>query len=692
MLHSWSKLASPVERSLGIMFARYLAYAILGHHGHLPDAYFGYASIERRLSEAWARSLPPWDQSIAAPLPSPMDLYKELLPLICREGRKLDPFLSSFAVRMLHSCLVDADYLDTESFLTPKISRLRDTPTDIPVLAERLESYLQKKSYLQPQNITPEQLSASMEALCSNDERKALIQLARRYVLEQCGLAADAAPGLFFLTVPTGGGKTLSSIFFALRHAQKYGLKRVIYVMPYTCIIEQTATLFREILGEDAVLEHHCNFDFSNGEDSTNMQKGMQYRLSTENWQASIIITTNVQFFESFFSSRPSRCRKLHNVAGSVIVLDEAQMLPAPYIAPCVEVLQALAAKYGCSVVLCTATQPALMQSKALPHGFAPESVRNLVPDASQPLLFAIFDRVQVHFVGKLTDKELVSRIQEKHTVLCILNTRRHACDLFAGMEKTDENLFLSAGMTPAHRNQVLQRVRERLALGLPCRLISTSLVECGVDISFPVVYRERNGLDNIAQSAGRCNRHGELHQGNVFVFNSEHPIPSDASSLFRKLESCALVQNAENLFAPETMQKYFSDLYNRKELLDEKFILDKVTITPISSAKSYSLPYELYQLDADFREIDRAFKFIGNHMGSVVIESQLTEELRNSLNDKNLLSPQFFRRLQMYSVQIYLRDRDYLLKNGKIKIIHDCIYMLINGEIYDSFTGISRK
>lgn len=685
----WEKAPSPQLTALGIMLSRFMAYAILGHHGGMPDTGSRHdGGLEQRLAPSRVNSLPPWNGD-AVPQPvSPMEAYKELLPLICREGRTPDAFRSGFAVRMLFSCLVDADFLDTEDFCAPDRGQLRPRPPAIPLLAGRLDTWLRHKGFLRDRPVTAEELEAGAATPCGSRERQEAIITARHFIREQCDQSAGAAPGLFSLTVPTGGGKTLSSLSFALKHARAHDLRRVILVVPYTSIIEQNARIFREALGEDAVLEHHSNFVHPDEDDAEN-PAALQYRLSTENWDATIIVTTSVQFFESLFACTPSRCRKLHNIARSVVILDEAQMIPVPFVAPCVEALRTLARHYGTSVVLCTATQPALLRSASLPCGFEATEVRSLIPERSLPPLFRIFERVTTSFEPVLTDDELARRLDGEMQVLCILNSRRHARELFDRLGRQEGNFHLSAYMTPSHRSRTLRTIRERLAQGAPCRVISTSLIECGVDISFPVVFRERNGLDVIAQSAGRCNRHGERPLGRVHVFDGERPPSPRAADLNRRREACALVQDADDLFGPETIRRYFQALYARPELLDERDILKKMRLDTSANAALDPRFHNIPKLNVDFATIQRTFQFMESNTDSVVIETQLPEELRSLLRGEEPLPSRVFRRLQQYSVQVYHREREAMTQAGRLECLHDCVHLLSGGAGYSEETGL---
>ena len=288
--------------------------------------------------------------------------------------------------------------------------------------------------------------------------------------------------------------------------------------------------------------------------------------------------------------------------------------------------------------------------------------------------------------------RELGARLLAERQVLCILNSRRHARALFERCGKNEDLFHLSAYMTPCHRSRTLQTIRERLASGLPCRVISTSLIECGVDISFPVVYRERNGLDVIAQAAGRCNRHGERERGQVCVFDGEQPVPLRAADLNRRREACALVQDADDLFGPATIRRYFQALYSHPELLDEHAILRKMKLVTSSNAALDPRFYRIPKLDADFAEIDRTFQFIESQTDSVVIESQLPEELRTCLRNEQALPSRVFRRLQSYSVQVYRWEREAMEQAGRLECLHDCVYLLSGGLGYAEDTGLDVR
>ena len=483
-------------------YGRLLAYCVAGHHTGLPDGADNgkQSSLEYRLAHSRLG-----EGYLAGELPVTLENPPIGRPPVSAEKRGFD---ASFFIRMLYSCLVDADFLDTESFFEPHRVALRGRGPALETLKGFLEDHLR-----------------TIAASASPTEVNRL----RARILAECRASALLAPGLFSLTVPTGGGKTLSSMAFALDHAIRHGLRRVIYVIPYTSIIEQTARVFRDVFGADAVLEHHSNFVQES--DDSDDEREQRRRLAAENWDAPVVVTTNVQFFESFFACRSSKARKLHNVAASVVILDEAQMLPVSVLSPTLEVIRELVEGYGSSVVLCTATQPALMAREEFKGGLT--GAREMM---GAPLdLEKAFRRVNEVNLGETGDAELVRRIREARECLCVVNTKKHARELFRTLEDQPGTFHLSAAMCPVHRSRVLGKakdpepgsIREALLEGKPCRVISTQLVEAGVDLDFPVVFRALAGVDSIVQAAGRCNREGKLADGGtLYIFSPEESAP----------------------------------------------------------------------------------------------------------------------------------------------------------------------
>ncbi|MEI8311339.1 MAG: CRISPR-associated endonuclease Cas3'', partial [Verrucomicrobiota bacterium] len=437
-------------------FGRILAYVLAGHHAGLPDGIEdSLSSLENRLKKhvACFDTAPKSIFDIAKDQPPPV--------FALRSG-----FSLSFFLRMLFSALVDADFLATEAFMTPEKSDFR--PNAYPEISE-----IEKGLFHHLDRFAPD---------------SSPVNLIRAEVLKACLNKAEHRPGLFSLTVPTGGGKTLSSMAFALRHARIHNLRRVIYVIPFTSIIEQNADVFRNALaslGPDIVLEHHSNLD-PDAKCTTDSS-----RLASENWDARIIVTTNVQFFESLHASRTSRCRKLHRMARSVIIFDEAQTLPVEYLSPCLRSMEELAKNYGSSVVLCTATQPAIERRSDFPSGIATPT--EIIPEPAS--LHRRLRRVKATRLGKQSNEELLPNLRAHEQALCIVNTRRHARELFELLPRDGNRFHLSALMCPAHRKTKLGQIKSRLTAGLPVRLVSTQLIEAGVDIDFPVVFRALSGL-----------------------------------------------------------------------------------------------------------------------------------------------------------------------------------------------------
>jgi CRISPR-associated endonuclease/helicase Cas3 len=484
-------------RSFRAPVGRLLAFAIAGHHAGLANgavAGAGLTALDDRL--AGAERIESW-----LPLP---DLRVDPAPL--RSAPK-DPFALTFFVRMLFSALVDADRLETERFDNeihnlPDLRRAKDTLADLKPI---LDTYL--------------------DAKFGSDTSVGDLARLRTEVQADCRAAAASAPGLFTLTVPAGGGKTLSSLVFALDHAAHHAglFDRVIYVIPLTSIIDQTAEVFRSALGNaDVILEHHSAFEDEKLE--RRLAKEDNYskerlRLATQNWDRPIVVTTAVQFFESLFANSPKLCRKLHNIARSVIVLDEAQTLPIKLVRPCVAALKELARGYGCSVVFCTATQPALTKKKFREVSTSSPPAEMLddanVREIIQPgrNLYGRLQRVRAKSTDTMSDEALVQTVGVTAQGLVIVNNRRHARELFDAMRKAglEGARHLTTAMTAAHRQHALSVIRAELELKRPVRLVSTSLIEAGVDISFATVWRASAGLDQIVQAAGRCNRNCEL-------------------------------------------------------------------------------------------------------------------------------------------------------------------------------------
>ncbi len=477
-----------------------------------------------------------WIPSVDADLPH---VDTPTFPKLQCESPREQAFTMGFFTRMLFSCLIDADRTCTEAFCSPERAEERALPQpSLADLREQLDRYLHEKQHAA--EATP-------------------VNLLRRSILDQCLNAAKGRPGVYSLQVPTGGGKTLSSLAFALHHASDK-TRRVVMAIPFTSIIEQTADEYRKALGihaERGLVEHHTNI--------APQKDTRANQMAAENWDAPLIVTTNVQLLESLFAARTRACRKLHRLANSIIVLDEAQTLPVDLLAPTLRALHELVENYGCTIVLCTATQPALeYRAEEFPIG-----LQQVKPIMEAPeILFAQMRRAEVDHVGKLTDEDLSRRLAAEEQVLCIVSTRRDAASLFTllrGRCHADSVFHLSTLMCGAHRREVLEKIRKRLrpetGSPLPTRIVSTSLIEAGVDIDLPVVYRADAGFDSIAQAAGRCNREGRLAMGSVHVFTPERALPRGQQQAAANTAKELRPQFADPL-TPEAIREYFRLTY----------------------------------------------------------------------------------------------------------------------------------
>jgi CRISPR-associated endonuclease/helicase Cas3 len=522
---------------LAMQHASPLTFVVVGHHGGLRDRE-GYLRPwlqehldEPRVDEALARARRHID---------PLDPPNLLAPPSWAES---DPQAAEFFIRMLFAALVDADFLDTEEhFAGPQASRHISTPTTADLWRE-LE-------------LDQDQLSG---------KRDDPVNAVRHAVYLDCVRSSELPPGFFRLTVPTGGGKTRSGLAFALRHASLHDLRRVIVALPYTSITDQTAAVYRSIFSSPyAILEHHSAIEHGGLDDDT-IDREWE-RLTAENWDAPLIVTTTVQLFESLLGASTTACRKLHNIARSVIVLDEVQTLPEKLLDPTLAVLRELVAHYGVTVVLSTATQPALDEYEGF-RGLP--GIREIVSDPDH--LFGLLRRVAYAWAGAHDGAWSWDRAADElrtcPQALAILNTKADALALLDALHDPDA-LHLSTLLCGAHRRDVLAEVRRRLTAGAPCRLISTQVVEAGVDIDFPLVLRAVGPLDRIVQAAGRCNREGRLASGRVVVFEpSEGSTPPGAYRTGSDLTRTLLAEQGFDFHDPAVYQRYFRDLYARVDL-----------------------------------------------------------------------------------------------------------------------------
>lgn len=616
------------------------AFCIAGHHGGIPNIGVRTDSENdptltgrlKRNTEDYSAWINEVDRSKFKPIAEPFT--KNRIPY-------------TFILRFLFSCLVDADYLDTENFMSNG-AVLRDSGEDLTYLLNLLNKHIEK---------------------WQNPSGK--LNILRTQMLNECiYVGKNCNEKLFTLTVPTGGGKTISSMAFALNYAVKHSKKRIIYVIPYTSIIEQNAEVFRKIFGMNNVLENHSNVDF----DSLDNETKIQMMLAAENWNSPIVVTTAVQFFESMFSNKPSKCRKIHNIADSVVIFDEAQMLPLDYLLPCATAIRQLAENYNSAVVLCTATQPNF------------QSILNLTEKTNKLQLTEIcksaekmaddFRRVNFKYEGKLEDDEIALELKQCKQVLCIVNKKAHAQKIYSMLGESDENFHLSTYMYPAHRQQVLDEIRKRLDENKPCRVVSTSLVEAGVDIDFPTVYRAISGIDSILQAGGRCNRENKWNSAEsvVHIFNTDEVLSYQQTNTDAAM--AVIKKYCDKIYLPEAIKMYFDDLYYYRDIDKTHKVFDKKDIIHCLT-------------NLEFETVSQRFKMIENDTKALYICTDENKEEINQLRNGNY-TKELFRSLQKYVVNLYERDFNKLNEVCAIEYVDNSFYILADNKYYSSKSGIT--
>jgi CRISPR-associated endonuclease/helicase Cas3 len=646
-----------------------IAFAVAGHHAGLANGVDeGEArstlDVRLKLQSGQPNGIPAidfvWNTEI------------ELPAVLALPPLKLNPaqtgFQLAFFVRMIFSCLIDADRTDTNRY-SLSLEGTSPPPNNYPALGDL-------------RIVLNEHLSKVVGGAASNP-----LNALRQKILMHSRQQAALSPGLFSMTVPTGGGKTFTSMAFALDHALQYGQRRVIYVIPFTSIIEQNARVFKDAFGDlsHGVIEHHSAFDrdadLKLDKSNSKAHYTDKLRIAMESWDAPVIVTTAVQFFESLFADRPSQCRKLHNIANSVIVLDEAQTLPLKLLRPVMAAIDELARNYKCTIVLCTATQPALREDQGFFNGF--QNVREIAPEPKK--LFEQLKRTQVRAIGTQSDEQLVDCLRNHPQALMIVNNRRHARSLYDAIKDEPGAYHLSTLMIAKHRSAVLDVVRQKLLSGDPCKLISTSLIEAGVDVDFPVLYRAEAGLDSIAQAAGRCNREGTrpLEESIVSVFQSdEWSAPPELAQLAGNMRM-VMRNHAGDVLAPEAMSLYFRHVYSgRGAELDAKKLL------PMHNDHAINLSFP-------FQNIAKAFNMIESHLLPIIVPlDHKAKGLVQSLRFAEKVGG-IARQLQPYLVQVPKTGFEALRKAGAISVIAPekfgtQFWMLENMDLYTKDAGLS--
>lgn len=637
------------------------AFAIAGHHAGLHDRHRLQSLVEDPKYDVTCR-LPLLEQrfnELVGRIPETVPL-----PQFVESGT---PCRLEFYIRMIFSCLVDADYLDTEKHFTG-ISRT----------ATRLEQINR-------------QLLERLDAERKSKPLGGKVNQIRSEIFNQCLEKGVQKQGFFSLTVPTGGGKTLSGMAFALAHAQKWNLDRIIVVIPYLSIIEQNAAEYRRILDPGnlgIVVEHHSAVPTLDGNEA---RERSPLELAAENWDAPIVVTTSVQFIESLFASSPSKCRKLHNISRSIVILDEVQTLPAHLLNPLLNVFRELKENYSASFLFMTATQPAFhYNSVCLSEGFKTGEVTEITEETGN--IFSSLRRVDYERAGALEWQTLSERIAALPQALCVVNVRKHAYELWEVLRtclpdhERDSLFHLSSAMCPEHRSWVFGEVRnpragsirDRLQRGLPCRVVSTQLVEAGVDLDFPVVFRALGPLDSIVQAAGRCNREmkltdeqGRPSYGKVIIFEpADHSLP-------RGIYKTATDQTAVRLndlpisslgYNPSIFADYFSQLFQ---------------LAPTDHARQHECTVQEDRENLRFREVSRKVKVIDDDGVPVIVPygkgKQLIEHIRTRKTSPGRLR---FDRHDLRSLQrfmVNLRTRDF----QRLVNLHMAVPLLPNLELY---------
>lgn len=625
------------EKSLGHDLGMTLSWPIMGHHTGLYD----WSKYDETIR---GKSIP---EDVSSLQIEPEALYDDLKSFNrrCPQEKDVNHWL-----RMLYSCLVDADFLDTEGFMNPEESDRRGCGAKMTDLKIMLDKYLTEHFSDVPESEV-NKIRAEIQACCLKESKK--------------------PSGFYSLTVPTGGGKTISSIVWAVNHALKNGKKRIIIAIPYTSIIVQTAETLRGIFGEENVLEHHSDMD----RDEDNGELPKKQALASENWDYPIIVTTNVRLFESMFSNKPSKCRRLHNLCDSVLILDEMQTLPVGFMTPIVSALSSYHRIFGVSVLFTTASMPVLNEDFRFTNGAQLErvgEVQEIIPREMK--LAEKMKRVNLNFDTKAsTYDKLAERLESHDRVLCVVNTRKDAKEIFDRLPDEGVKIHLSRMMCPAHVSEAIRQVKAALAdpEQKVIRVVSTQLIEAGVDIDFPAVYRQETGLDSVLQAAGRCNREGRMQgMGEVHVFSLEGRNPrgtiSQANQARRDLDG------GSDWFSEETMREYFKKLYYNIGEFDERHIAPMLLTT------------DCFKFD----EAAKAFKLIEDDGLSVIVNYGNAAEL---VQTYKRFGPSYslMKKLGKFTVNVHRYEQEAL--EGIAEKIGENLYFVTDRGQYRA-TGLSLE
>ena len=618
-----------------------MSQPIMGHHGSMQNYYDFKKSMNQNLPTEIHKS------------------NKTTLLLNVEAIESLDKeFDFSVFMRMLFSCLKDADIIDTENFMNISKAQHCSKSVTLQELLPKLTNRLQELSSMNSH-----------------------VNRIRKRIQELCIQKSEDEKGFYGLTVPTGGGKTLSSVLWAMKHAIHNGQKRIIIAIPFTSIIVQTAKILKGIFGEENVLEHHCNFFVDDETDDEELKE--RICMATSNWDYPIIVTTNVQLFESMFSNKASDCRKLHNLANSVIILDEVQALPTEYINPILEILKVYKNHFGVSVLFMTASQPILCGthkswSNKIFKGIAPKDWHEIIPFSEQ--LHDKLRRVEIKAEkNEFSYEDIANKLCKYPRVLCIVNSRKDAKEIFDKLPK-EGSFHLSRLMCPVDVQSKIGKIQNALqAEASIVRVVSTQLIEAGVDMDFPVVFRQEAGLDSIIQAAGRCNREGKNKFGHTYVFKLDHrPIKgslSDAINAFNLFKQ----DNYDDWLSPKAMYDYYKWLYKEadfdKEHIEKECGWDNEEDCPA----------------INFETIHQKFKLIENDGIGIIALTNNNRELLRQIKAEGKIDQQKLKQLGKYTVNICRRDFDKLLSQGLLEEIIPLsgIFQTISVDQYNIDIGL---
>ena len=619
-----------------------LQYCVAGHHTGLPDGGTSvdsadgdntlHSKLKRKKNYIGDSDYSSYKNDFELALPD----YSQVLAELNRSMNIIDLIERyAFFTRYVFSCLTDADFIDTERFCSPDINR--ELSADFESIERSLDDKF--RSFIAD---TP-------------------LKIARNILQEQAFLNGNDDAQISILNMPTGSGKTLCSLKIALNKVRSHHKKRIIYVIPYTSIIEQTAEIFEKLFEEYAdIVQHHSNYCYETDDDST----AGKLKRSIENWDAPIIITTTVQFFQSIYHYKGSGLRKLHNLADSVIIFDEIHMLPIECLQPCLRAIGYVTKYLSSEAVLLSATMPDY--TNLLEKYIGTYTCSELIKDKSA---FSFFHKCRYNYIGETEMESICEKAEEYDSSLIIVNSRKTARETFHML--TGKKFHLSTYMTPSDRSDTIAEIRRSLENGEKIKVVSTSLVEAGVDLDFQAVFRQLAGLDSILQSGGRCNREGRMECGDVFIFETDEKPRGDMKIRTSIVKD--ILETGADISSGDSISEYYKRVFDYSDELIDKNTISKGQPIPLDS-----IPFRTYA---------EGFRFIREETVSVVIDdrpetSELLEQIR--FGGKKIR-----RKLQRYSVSLKMHGE--FEKALSLGLLHDTgegVYVLANNDYYNSETG----